>query len=37
MPEIALRLQQVSHLFFPGTGNEVRAIDGVDPRPDISW
>ena len=30
MPEIALRLQQVSHLFFPGTGNEVRAIDGVD-------
>ena len=30
MPEIALRLQQVSQLFFPGTGNEVRAIDGVD-------
>jgi putative ABC transport system ATP-binding protein len=30
MPEIALRLQQVSHLFFPGTPNEIRAIDGVD-------
>ena len=30
MPEVALRLQQVSHVFFPGTANEVRAIDGVD-------
>src|SRR5262245_50872528 len=30
MPEIALRLQQIFHVFFPGTANEVRAIDGVD-------
>lgn len=30
MPEMALRLQQVSHLFFPGTPDEVRAIDSVD-------
>ena len=30
MPEIALRLQNVSHLFHAGTPNEVRALDRVD-------
>ena len=30
MPEIALRLDAVSHVFHPGTPNEVRAIDAVD-------
>ncbi|HEY7028233.1 MAG TPA: ATP-binding cassette domain-containing protein [Gemmatimonadales bacterium] len=30
MAEIALRLQQVSHLFNPGTPNEMRALDSVD-------
>lgn len=30
MPEIALRLEAVSHVFHPGTPNEVRALDGVD-------
>ncbi len=30
MPEIALRLEAVSHLFHPGTPNEVRALDAVD-------
>ncbi len=30
MPDIALRLEAVSHLFHPGTPNEVRALDVVD-------
>lgn len=30
MPEIALRLEAVSHVFHPGTPNEVRAVDAVD-------
>src|SRR5918995_3561279 len=30
MPEIALRLDAVSHVFHPGTPNQVRALDGVD-------
>ena len=30
MAEIALRLQQVSHLFNPGTPNEMRALDNVE-------
>ena len=30
MPEIALRLEAVSHVFHPGTPNEVRALDRVD-------
>ncbi|MGH7498550.1 MAG: ABC transporter ATP-binding protein [Gemmatimonadales bacterium] len=30
MPEIALRLEGVSHVFHPGTPNEVRALDAVD-------
>jgi putative ABC transport system ATP-binding protein len=30
MPEIALRLEAVSHVFHQGTPNEVRALDRVD-------
>jgi putative ABC transport system ATP-binding protein len=30
MPEVALRLEAVSHLFHPGTASEVRALDQVD-------
>jgi putative ABC transport system ATP-binding protein len=30
MPEIALRLNAVSHVFHPGTPNQVRALDAVD-------
>ncbi|HEU5303257.1 MAG TPA: ATP-binding cassette domain-containing protein, partial [Gemmatimonadales bacterium] len=30
MPEIALRLEAVSHLFHPGTTSEVRALDTID-------
>lgn len=30
MPEIALRLDAISHVFHPGTPNEVRALDSVD-------
>jgi putative ABC transport system ATP-binding protein len=30
MPEIALRLEAVSHVFHPGTPSEVRALDTVD-------
>jgi putative ABC transport system ATP-binding protein len=30
MPEIALRLEAVSHVFHRGTPNEVRALDTVD-------
>lgn len=30
MPEIALRLEAVSHVFHAGTPNEVRALDAVD-------
>jgi putative tryptophan/tyrosine transport system ATP-binding protein len=30
VPETALRLAAVSHLFHPGTSSEVRALDGVD-------
>jgi len=30
MPEIALRLEAVSHVFHPGTPSEVRALDRVD-------
>ena len=30
MPEIALRVEAVSHVFHPGTPNEVRALDRVD-------
>ena len=30
MPDIALRLEGVTHLFHAGTPNEVRALDGVD-------
>lgn len=30
MPEIALRLEAVSHVFHPRTPNEVRALDAVD-------
>ena len=30
MPEIALRLEAVSHVFHEGTPNEVRALDAVD-------
>ena len=30
MPEIALRLEAVSHIFHPDTPNEVRALDAVD-------
>jgi putative ABC transport system ATP-binding protein len=29
-PDIALRLEAVSHVFHPGTPNEVRALDSVD-------
>ena len=30
MPDLVLRLERVSHVFHPGTPNEVRALDGVD-------
>jgi len=30
MPEPALRLEAVTHVFHPGTPNEVRALDAVD-------
>lgn len=30
MPEVALRLDAVSHVFHPGTASEVRALDTVD-------
>jgi putative ABC transport system ATP-binding protein len=30
VPDIALRLEAVSKFFYPGTPNEVRALDGVD-------
>jgi putative ABC transport system ATP-binding protein len=30
MPEIALRLEGVSHVFHPDTPNQVRALDAVD-------
>jgi putative ABC transport system ATP-binding protein len=30
MPEIALRLEAVSHVFHPGTPSELRALDTVD-------
>ena len=30
MPDVVLRLERVSHVFHPGTPNEVRALDGVD-------
>jgi putative ABC transport system ATP-binding protein len=30
MPEVALRLEGVTHLFHAGTPNEARALDGVD-------
>ncbi len=30
MPDIALRLEAVSHVFHPGTPSEVRALDAVD-------
>lgn len=30
MPDIALRLEAVSHVFHPGTPNEVHALDGID-------
>jgi putative ABC transport system ATP-binding protein len=30
VPEIALRLEAVSHVFHPGTPNEVHALDGID-------
>lgn len=30
IPEIALRLDAISHCFHPGTPNEVRALDQVD-------
>jgi putative ABC transport system ATP-binding protein len=30
MPEIALQLEAVSHVFYPGTASEVRALDHVD-------
>lgn len=30
MPEPVLRLEGVSHVFHPGTANEVRALDAVD-------
>jgi putative ABC transport system ATP-binding protein len=30
MPEIAVRLEGVSHVFHPGTASEARALDGVD-------
>jgi putative ABC transport system ATP-binding protein len=30
MPEIALQLEAVSHVFHPGTASEVRALDAVD-------
>src|SRR5215207_10190588 len=30
MPDIALRLEAVSHVFHQGTPNEVRALDRVD-------
>lgn len=30
MPEVALRLEGVSHAFHPGTPGEVRALDAVD-------
>ena len=30
MPEIALRLEAVSHAFYRGTASEVRALDQVD-------
>jgi putative tryptophan/tyrosine transport system ATP-binding protein len=30
MPEVALRLEAVSHVFHPGTASEVRALDQVD-------
>jgi len=30
MPEIALRLEAVSHAFYSGTASEVRALDHVD-------
>jgi putative tryptophan/tyrosine transport system ATP-binding protein len=30
MADVALRLEAVSHAFYPGTTNEVRALDAVD-------
>lgn len=30
MPDAVLRLEQVSHVFHPGTPSEVRALDSVD-------
>lgn len=30
MPDVALRLESVSHIFHPGTPSEVLALDGVD-------
>lgn len=30
MPEVALRLEGLSHVFHPGTASEVRALDRVD-------
>jgi putative ABC transport system ATP-binding protein len=30
MPEVALRLEAVSHVFYPGTASEVTALDHVD-------
>lgn len=30
MPDLVLRLERVSHVFHPGTPNEIRALDGVD-------
>ena len=30
MPDVALRLEAVSHVFHPGTPSEVRALDTVD-------
>lgn len=30
MPEIALQLEAVSHVFHPGTASEVRALDTID-------
>ena len=30
MPDVALRLEAVSHVYHEGTPNEIRALDGVD-------
>jgi putative ABC transport system ATP-binding protein len=30
MPEVALRLEAVSHVFYPGTASEVTALDHID-------